>query len=161
MAQHNKLSRRRFLTLGCGAICTAALAGGCASRLGTEVASSSCPYGEVNDPAPGKCHRYVDQNDNGICDYSEVQEVASSTLTESGEADEETDDTASSSVQQLSARPGRPGPPGQTDGTARSSVQGASTTRCPKGLVNDPYPGRCPHYIDLDGSGYCDLSETA
>ena len=59
MVQHNKLSRRRFLALGCGAICTAALAGGCASSLGTEVATSSCPYGEVNDPYPGKCHRYM------------------------------------------------------------------------------------------------------
>jgi hypothetical protein len=81
MAQHNKLSRRRFLALGCGAICTAALAGGCASRLGTDA--------------------------TGV------------------------------------------------------SAQGGSTTRCPKGLVNDPYPGSCHHYIDRDGSGYCDLSETA
>ena len=137
MVQHNKLSRRRFLALGCGAICTAALAGGCASRLGTDVTTVSCPYGEVNDPAPGKCHRYVDQSGNGICDYSEVQDVASSTLTQSVEADGQTDDTASSPVQRRSA------------------------TRCPKGLVNDPYPGRCHHYIDRDGSGYCDLSEAA
>ena len=71
MVQHNKLSRRRFLALGCGAICTAVVAGGCASRSGTEVKTASCPYGEVNDPYPGKCHRYVDQNGTGICDYSE------------------------------------------------------------------------------------------
>ncbi len=31
--------------------------------------------------------------------------------------------------------------------------------RCPKGLVNDPYPGRCRHYIDLDGDGICDYSQ--
>ena len=137
MAQYNKLSRRRFLALGCGAICTAALAGGCASRLGTEVTPSSCPYGEVHDPSPGKCHRYVDQNGNSICDYSEVQDVASSTTTQSAEAEV------------------------QTDGVTDQSVSVRSTTRCPKGLVNDPYPGHCHHYIDRDGSGYCDLSETA
>jgi hypothetical protein len=33
-------------------------------------------------------------------------------------------------------------------------------TRCPRGLVNDPYPGRCRHYVDKNGNGICDLSET-
>jgi hypothetical protein len=32
---------------------------------------------------------------------------------------------------------------------------------CPKGLVNDPYPGKCRRYVDEDGSGYCDFSETS
>jgi hypothetical protein len=135
MVQHDKISRRRFLTLGCGAICTAALTAGCASSLGTEGTTSSCPYGEVNDPSPGKCHRYVDQNGNGICDYSEVQDVSSSVSTQSVEVDEQTGDQAS------------------------SLIQSRSTSRCPKGLVSDPYPGRCHHYVDRDGSGYCDLSE--
>ncbi len=30
-----------------------------------------CPYGLVNDPAPGRCSRYVDLNNNNICDLSE------------------------------------------------------------------------------------------
>lgn len=30
---------------------------------------------------------------------------------------------------------------------------------CPFGLVNDPYPGQCAHYVDRDGNGICDLSE--
>jgi len=30
---------------------------------------------------------------------------------------------------------------------------------CPKGLVNDPYPGECKDYIDTDGDGICDHSE--
>ena len=29
---------------------------------------------------------------------------------------------------------------------------------CPKGLTYDTYPGRCRHYVDRDGDGYCDLS---
>jgi hypothetical protein len=32
---------------------------------------------------------------------------------------------------------------------------------CPRGVVNDPYPGKCRQYRDTDGSGYCDLSECA
>jgi hypothetical protein len=30
---------------------------------------------------------------------------------------------------------------------------------CPAGLVNDPYPGRCKHYVDRNGNGVCDRSE--
>lgn len=26
------------------------------------------------------------------------------------------------------------------------------------GLVNDPYPGQCRHYLDRDGDGVCDYS---
>ncbi len=36
-----------------------------------------------------------------------------------------------------------------------------ATTRCPRGMVNDPYPGRCHHYVDKNGNGFCDLSEIA
>lgn len=31
---------------------------------------------------------------------------------------------------------------------------------CPRGLVNDPYPGQCANYVDTDHSGFCDHSET-
>ncbi|KKS31340.1 hypothetical protein A2380_02820 [candidate division WWE3 bacterium RIFOXYB1_FULL_43_24] len=32
---------------------------------------------------------------------------------------------------------------------------------CPKGTVNDPYPGDCVRYIDTDNNGICDHSEPA
>ena len=32
---------------------------------------------------------------------------------------------------------------------------------CPKGLVNDEYPGNCSLYIDTDENGICDHSEPA
>jgi len=32
---------------------------------------------------------------------------------------------------------------------------------CPKGLVNDEYPGECSRYIDTDENGICDHSEPA
>ena len=38
---------------------------------------TACPYGLVNDPYPGECRQYVDDNGNGICDLSEPELVAS------------------------------------------------------------------------------------
>jgi|GEM_PF-500331 len=35
-------------------------------------AQIDCPFGFVNDPAPGSCARYIDTNGNSICDLSEV-----------------------------------------------------------------------------------------
>jgi len=32
---------------------------------------NDCPYGTVNDPFPGQCPRYIDTNQNNICDHSE------------------------------------------------------------------------------------------
>lgn len=32
---------------------------------------NDCPYGTVDDPYPGQCPRYVDTNQNKICDHSE------------------------------------------------------------------------------------------
>jgi hypothetical protein len=31
---------------------------------------------------------------------------------------------------------------------------------CPRGLVNDPYPGACRRYVDTNGDGICDLSQS-
>ncbi len=46
-----------------------------------------------------------------------------------------------------------------TSGAARNGQSSQRVTvACPKGLVNDPYPGRCRHYVDRDGDGICDLS---
>ncbi|HEC80806.1 MAG TPA: hypothetical protein ENI42_00040, partial [Thermoplasmatales archaeon] len=32
---------------------------------------NDCPYGEVNDSYPGKCGRYVDTDNDGVCDHSQ------------------------------------------------------------------------------------------
>lgn len=39
-------------------------------------------------------------------------------------------------------------------------MSGACAAGCPYGLVNDPFPGQCSHYIDLNGDGICDLSQS-
>lgn len=52
---------------------------------------------------------------------------------------------------------------GNTTGASLSSSQLAATEQesgvaCPRGLTNDPYPGRCHFYVDSDGDGICDYS---
>lgn len=37
-------------------------------------------------------------------------------------------------------------------------IQQQSGVACPRGLINDPYPGRCRHYTDRNGDGICDYS---
>jgi hypothetical protein len=32
------------------------------------------------------------------------------------------------------------------------------TVACPRGLVNDPYPGKYHHFVDTTGDGFCDYS---
>lgn len=43
---------------------------------------------------------------------------------------------------------------------AASMVSGACAGGCPYGLTNDPYPGQCSRYIDINGDGICDLSQS-
>jgi len=40
-----------------------------------------CPLGLINDPYPGQCRQYVDNNNNGICDLAEPELVASGAVT--------------------------------------------------------------------------------
>ncbi len=63
------------------------------------------------------------------------------------------------------------GTAGPADGTATATVAPSQTpcatptgevamcVKCPRGLVNDPYPGRCRLYVDRNGNGICDNSE--
>ncbi|MDD3985442.1 MAG: hypothetical protein PHY59_06090 [Methanobacterium sp.] len=43
---------------------------------------------------------------------------------------------------------------------AVTNMSGSCAISCPYGMVNDPYPGQCPRYIDIRGEGICDLSQT-
>jgi len=42
--------------------------------------------------------------------------------------------------------------------TLVSSASQGGTVACPRGLINDPYPGKCHHYVDTTGDGFCDYS---
>ncbi|MBN2422241.1 hypothetical protein JXB41_03365 [Candidatus Woesearchaeota archaeon] len=41
-------------------------------KTGETEFESQCPKGLINDPFPGSCALYTDENNNRICDYSEV-----------------------------------------------------------------------------------------
>jgi hypothetical protein len=44
---------------------------GCAVES-SEQTQVSCPRGISNDPYPGQCGQYIDNNANGICDQGET-----------------------------------------------------------------------------------------
>ena len=52
----------------------------------------NCPYGEINDPYPGKCGRYINTDHDQICDLSQpapenriASEISTKQKTESSE----------------------------------------------------------------------------
>lgn len=44
---------------------------------------------------------------------------------------------------------------------AAATMDGTCAGGCPYGLSYDPYPGQCSRYIDINGSGSCDLAVSA
>jgi hypothetical protein len=114
-----KISRRRFLVIGCSAVCIAALA--CINK---------------NQQAQG----------DPIAALTDVVSVDDTSMT-----------TANTSAVTATAEPSATATAVPTVAVTSQQV----TTRCPRGMVNDPYPGRCHHYVDQNGNGICDLSETA
>jgi len=102
----------------------------------------ACPFGLVNDPYPGKCRRYIDENGNGICDLSEPVDAGSDPATPAPNGE-----------------PIPAAPPQAPDEATEEPPTVSQRVACPFGLVNDPYPGECPRYVDSNGNGFCDLSE--
>jgi len=47
-----------------------------------------CPKNKVNDPYPGDCARYIDTDNNGICDHSEPAPEDRVTTNNNGNAEE-------------------------------------------------------------------------
>ncbi|MCK5031865.1 MAG: hypothetical protein KAR64_10400 [Thermoplasmatales archaeon] len=58
-------------------------------NISTVVAWNNCPFGEINETYPGNCGRYIDTDDDGICDLSQPapeNRVEQKEGTESGNA---------------------------------------------------------------------------
>lgn len=74
---------------------------------------NDCPYGLLNDPYPGQCPRYLDTNQDNICDHSESPSSGSlnnsSTLTtqtnEGSVSDKNNSNSSFSDIQQASSVP--------------------------------------------------------
>ena len=160
-----QISRRRFLIAGCGGLCL--LLAGC----GIEADLATCPYGEVNDPYPGRCHRYFDGDGDGICDLSQVSggaaadaAVAASSTPEATAttgpvaADEGAEVTVTNTPEEAVTAEATATSAATATSQVTATAAAATRTLCPKGLVYDPYPGRCHRYVDKNGDGYCDLS---
>lgn len=159
----NWLDRREFLRLG-GLVLTGgalamvyknitgsseAVASGSGLSTPTKVANLpstsqssqlcvACPKGLTNDPYPGRCRLYVDNDNDGLCDYS----IA----------------TACTSTAAGNSLPAQSNAPSEGIDSGGGSTPQQSCVACPRGLTNDPYPGRCRLYIDNDNDGFCDYS---
>jgi hypothetical protein len=110
-----------------------------------EAPLTRCPLGLVNDPYPGECQHYIDQDGDGICDLSVPQDVGQASSQMPARVLPDKDDDA--------------GPASPTPSPAPSVPQPQAGVACPFGLVDDPYPGQCRRYVDENGDGICDLSE--
>lgn len=51
-------------------------------------------------------------------------------------------------------------PASATPVKSAAASQDVAWGSCRKGVVNDPYPGRCHDYVDANGDGICDLSQS-
>jgi hypothetical protein len=51
---------------------------------GPALAANDCPFGLVNDPAPGDCSLYVDTDGNYLCDRSEGEAKAETSISDNG-----------------------------------------------------------------------------
>ncbi len=134
-----KLSRRRFLLICGSAACVAALA--CLTR------------------------RKPVENDSTIAANDNTAEKTASTVASTPVAHTPTSTVPTESAETATSEPVATATP---EPTATATAVPTATpapqrvvTRCPFGRINDPYPGHCRRYVDKNGNGFCDLSETA
>lgn len=134
-------NRRQFLKKAASVSFVTLIGVGCSRRIfSVNRRQGSCPKGIVNDPWPGECSEYIDEDGNGFCDYSETKQISSETVNLENEDQEEI------TLDNLSLE-------------NNSDSSGNSTQiKCNRGCS---FPGHCQRFTDSDGSGYCDLSESS
>jgi hypothetical protein len=132
------VTRRQFLSFGLATLLAGVAAVGCSALL--EKRTNSGSDDEVADPSLGGLEQPLQPD-------TETPQTD-----ESETSSQETDETPSEGAEQ---------PANQGDD---SMVEEAKPTQqldgvaCHHGIVNDPFPGRCRHYTDKDGDGFCDYS---
>lgn len=98
---------------------------------GVAVCNRGCRY-------PGDCGQYIDNNNTGICDWSETTNTQPAT---SANAIEQPTATAAQS---------------NSTATQNNTSTGQGVAVCNRGCR---YPGHCGRYTDSNNTGICDLSE--
>ncbi len=148
------LPRRRFLYAGGITLAAGALLATCGALTGVlaRVADADAESG-INDPASPDPE--LDPAGQDKLSASPPTDESSAgdgvSLPEATASEDLAVVQPTSTPVQLEARP-VPDPTATPDAPVRTCVN------CPRGLVNDPYPGRCRLYIDRDGDRICDRS---
>ena len=132
------MTRRQFLSLGLAAMAAGVIASfaGVAGARAIDAAIDSAQTSSRNDVAPAESGSRGDGNDVPVEGLDQGGGSAAPT----------------SELKQGSG--GSEAPVSEPE----QSLQGQQGVACPRGMVNDPYPGRCRHYVDADGDGFCDYS---
>jgi len=160
----SNLSRREFLrAASLGAFVMGAAAIGYNSLFGSE--SSSENLLEVNNstlPEAQSIPLQVIPSQSGNSSQLSVPEATAVPTQETNTIQEPAIPTAVPTQESNSIQPAAPSQSGPSSRfSAPSQPSQRTTVSCPKGLTYDPYPGRCHHYVDRDGDGYCDYSVPA
>lgn len=136
----SSVTRRQFLSFGLATLLAGAAAVGC-SALFRERAGTG-----RNDDSVGQL----------LGEPEQLPQQQKAELSQSGESELplQEDSDASPEDVRLLAQPGDVSLPQETEVPAQQ--QGG--VACPRGVVNDPFPGRCRHYTDGDGDRFCDYS---
>lgn len=133
------VTRRQFLSFGLATLLAGVAAVGCSTLLGEGFSTGS--YDDGDDSPQGEPDQSLQQED--------------SETSQSGESEpptQEGDDALSEDAKPA----GQQGDDSMVE--AEEPLQQPSGVACPRGIVNDPFPGRCRHYTDNDGDGFCDYS---
>lgn len=135
------ISRRRFLRTACWGVAALACTGGAITAAWRALAQAEDESAAslVDEPEAAQ----------GITNHATA---VSPSTTPTGSALGE-NPMPPTKAALASPTPSSPALPTPTSTPAQQKVS------CPRGIVYDPYPGRCRLYVDRNGNGYCDHSE--
>jgi hypothetical protein len=134
------VTRRQVLSFGLATLLAGVAAVGCSTLLGEGLRSGS--YDGVDDSPQGEPDQSLQQQDGETSQPGGSEPSSKETIETFLEA---TEQPAKQSDEPVTEEPVHP-------------TQQLSGVACLRGMVNDPFPGRCRHYADNDGDGFCDYS---
>lgn len=137
------VTRRQFLSFGLATLLAGVAVVGCSTLLGEGLGTGS--YDDGDGSPEGEPDQSLQQQDTKTSQPGGSEQSSQEANGSSSECAEQPAKQGDDSVA-VETKP-TPAPTQQLGGVA-----------CPRGVVNDPFPGRCRHYTDNDGDGFCDYS---